>query len=137
MFKKKYKVLNSRKHPRLNVSYLVKYEIKGHGEQPHITNIKDISKGGLRFLAHEPLPHNGMIKVNILVPPLERVLEANAQIVRVRRGKVGVLYYVAVSFLEMSQDDQEVIQQLVENVSKTGNADITINQAEVVVRRTK
>lgn len=134
MFKKKYKIFNMRKHPRVNVRYLVKYEVKGRGEQPRITNIKDISKGGLKFLTSEPLPQNGIIKVNILVSPLDRVLEANAQILRVRRAKVGVLYYVAVSFIEMSEADQKAIDEFVQNVAKTGDANISISHADVVVR---
>jgi c-di-GMP-binding flagellar brake protein YcgR len=133
----KYKTKNSRQYKRLNAVYLVKYQVRGAGDQPRLTNVKNISAGGLKFVAKEFLPQEAIIKLNILVPGLERTLEAAAQVLRVRRSREGFIYSVAVKFIEISSDDQWALNQFIEDLAKDKEARLLIDHANVVVRRGK
>ena len=135
MFAKKYKAFNERRHKRLRAVYLVKYEV-GVGKEPRITNVKDISGGGLQFSTTEELRPSSTIKVNVLIPQLNRVLEALAQVLRVRRAKNGITYSVGVSFLEMSKGDQLALNRFIEDIANDRQTQLVINHADVVVRST-
>ena len=134
LFAKKTRAKNSRRYKRFRVSYLVKYQVKGK-EQPRITNVVDLSAGGLRFWSPENLPESSVLNLSIYIPPLARSVDAWAQVLRVRRAKAGgMAYYVAVSFMDLKAEDREAINQFAETVSKDAGAPFIIDHADVVVR---
>ena len=130
----KEKAKNTRQYKRLHVAYLVKYQINGKGE-PRITNAKDISAGGLRFWTTENIPQNSLLKVSIYLPPLERSVEGLAKVLRIRKSKEGLVYYVAVSFLELKQEDREALAQFAETLSKDKDAQLFMDHADLVIRK--
>ena len=132
---KKTKIQNTRKHKRLQAYYLVKYLVKGGGDEPRITNVKDISAGGLKFLAKEFLPEEASLTVNVLIPPLKTPLEAKAKVLRVRKEKKGVTYSVAVRFTEISEHLKSSLNQFIETLAEDKQARLLIDHADVVVRK--
>ena len=135
LFRKKIKIHDGRRYKRIRAAYLVKYQIEGKGEQPRITNARDIGAGGLRFWTEEKLPEASVLKVSIFLPPLGRSVEAVAQVLRVRRAKKGIVYYVAVSFLDLKKEDRQAINTFAETLSKDKDARVMIDRAEVIVRK--
>lgn len=133
-FFKKFKAQNSRRHKRFHADFLVKYQIGDKGEA-RITNARDISAGGLRFLTDEPVPESTLINVSVYLPPLERTVEALAQVLRTRKVKKGFFYYVAVQFLDLNQLDREAINEFAESLSHDEEASFLIDHANIVVRK--
>lgn len=134
LFSKK-KAQDSRRFKRIRAAYLVKYQVHGKKE-PRITNVRDISAGGLRFWSEEAVPESSVLNVSVFLPPLERFVEATAQVLRVRRAKEGgLVYYVAVRFLELKAEDREALNQFAEALSKDEGARFLIDHARIVVRR--
>jgi len=128
------KIKNRRRHKRFRACYLVKYQVKGKDE-PRITNVVDLSAGGVRFWTRETLPESSILNLSIYVPPLERTINAWAQVVRIRRAKEGgLVYYVAVSFIDLRPEDKEAINQFAETLSKDTGAQFMIDHADVVVK---
>ena len=114
MFFDRYKVKNMRRYNRFPVDYLVKYGLADSpGIEPLVSNLKDISAGGLKFWSEHFLPEGSLLRVSVCTPPLNRVIEALARVVRVRRSPQN-LYYIAVSFIEIPAEDQAAINQFVE-----------------------
>ena len=136
MTPKKNRFVNLRRYKRLSVDFLIKYETNSHTE-PRITNVKNLSAGGVKFLTRELIPEASILKVNLLVPPLEKIFHANAIVLRLRRLKKRLIYSVAVSFTNISAQDKEVINQFVENLSEAGDAKLKIDQASFVVQSGK
>ena len=134
-FRKKIRLLNERRHKRFRADFLVKYEV-GKGGVGQITNARDISAGGLRFWTQEKLPESSTLTVSIYLPPLRRVVSAVARVLRARRVKKTFLYSVAVSFLDLKQEDREAINDFAESLSHEKRAQFLIDHAEIVVRRT-
>ena len=124
-----------RRFKRVSASYLVKYQVKGN-DQPRITNIVDMSAGGLRFWSREHLPESSVLKISVSLPLLGRSVEAWAQVLRVRKAREGgFMYYVAVSFVDLTEKDREALNQFAEGISKDAGVPFAIDHAEVVVRR--
>ena len=131
---KKLKIRNTRRHKRFRADFLVKYQIDGKGEA-RITNARDISAGGLRFWADEKVPESSLLKVSLYLPPLDRAVDAVAQVLRTRKVKKGLFYYVAVQFLDLKQEDREAINEFAESLSQDQEASFLIDHADVVVRK--
>jgi c-di-GMP-binding flagellar brake protein YcgR len=135
LFGKKGRTKNTRQYKRFRAAYLVKYQVKGK-EEPRITNIVDMSAGGIRFWSPEQLPESSILNLSIYIPPLERSIQAWAQVLRVRRAKEGgLLYYVAVSFVDLKPEDKEAVNQFAETLAKDEGGQFVIDHADVVVRR--
>jgi len=128
------KSLNARSHKRLRAAFLVKYETGRLGESPRITNIRDLSAGGLRFFTRELLEESSRIKLQVLVPSLERSLTAQAKILRVRRANRNFVYSVAVQFADLKPGDREDLAKFIETLDQNPETRICIDQANVVLR---
>ena len=133
LFYKKPSLPNGRRYKRLRADFLVKYQRDGEGEA-RITNLRDLSAGGIRFCADENIPESSLLYLHIYLPPLERTVEAVAQVVRTRSGRGGLFYYVAARFLDLKQEDRESIHQFTEFLSTDEEISFLIDHAEVVAR---
>ena len=131
---RKLKGANARRYKRFRADFLVKYQVGGRGEV-RITNAQDIGAGGIRFWSEEPVPESCLVNINVYLPPLERSVEATAQVLRTRKVRKGLLYYVAVKFLELSGQDREAINEFAENLSQNKGASFLIDHADIVVRK--
>ncbi|MSR78487.1 MAG: PilZ domain-containing protein [Candidatus Omnitrophica bacterium] len=130
----KYKVFNSRHHQRLQVSYLLKYTILKTEEGPFVSNIKDLSAGGVRFWTDQPLAEGSLLKLTILIPPLGRVLETLGRVQRVRFAPRNSIYYIGAGFIELSSEDRETMNQFIEDLLTREAGKATSNVPQVVSR---
>ena len=136
LFGGKITTTDQRRFKRMRLSYLVKYQVNGKGE-PQITNARDISAGGIKFWTKERIPDSSLLKVSIFLPPLDRAVEALAQVLRIRRNKDKFIYYVAVSFLDIREEDRQEIAAFAEALSKDQTGRFLIDHANIIVRRRK
>ena len=135
LFRKKVKAPNTRRFKRFRADFLVKYEV-GKGAAGRITNARDIGAGGIRFWSEEKLPESSLLNVSIYLPPLKRVVEGVVRVLRARRVKKTVLYSIAVSFLDLKQEDRAAINQFAEGLSSDRKTQFLIDHADIVIRRT-
>jgi c-di-GMP-binding flagellar brake protein YcgR len=135
--KNTYQIANARRYKRLKADYLVKYKVYDYPGAPSVSNIKDISAGGLRFWSRENLPLGALLQMSVLLPPVDREIKTIAKVVRVRPAQHGFFNYAAVSFIELSGRDQEAIDDFVEYIAKTEAARDLIDHFEVILRKAK
>ena len=136
MFGKKYQSENTRQYKRLFADYLIKYRMAGvQNEEPLVANIKDISAGGMRFWTEEALPQGALVFVEVMVPPLQRIIRAAARVVRVRPAEKRDVYYAAVRFVEISEEDQNAINFFIERIALQPGARAIVPDQPVVSRR--
>ena len=126
---------NARRFKRFRSDFLVKYHVGRKGEA-HVTNARDIGAGGLRFWTDQEIPESSILSVSIYIPPLDRKVDALAQICRMRRVKSGIMFSVAVSFLELKKEDRDAINEFAESLSQEKGAEFLIDHADIVVRKT-
>ena len=135
MFKKNF--LDRRRNKRLKTAYLIKYETSRAGLAPRITNIRDISAGGMRFLTKDILAESSVIKVKVMAPPDGRVFDAEARILRVRRANRNFVYSAAVNFVNISAKDRDDLESFSEDMAQHEDTRICIDQAQVVLKQGK
>ncbi len=116
----RYKVLNSRRHERLDASYLIKYQKVNHFDGIHVTNIKDISAGGVRFWTEESVESGELLQMKVLLPPIGRVLHVLGKVRRVHYVEKSGIYYVGVSFYQMKAEDQQALDNFVNSLIQQG-----------------
>ena len=126
--------MNARRFKRFRADFLVKYEVS-KGTTGQITNARDIGAGGIRFWSEEKLPESSLLNVSIYLPPLNRVVEGVVRVLRVRRVKKTLLYSIAVSFLDLKQEDREAINQFAETLSSDKKMQFLIDHADIVIRK--
>lgn len=134
-FIKRTRLRNARRFKRFRADFLVKYHVDRKGEA-HVTNARDIGAGGLRFWADREIPESSVLSVSIYIPPLDKKVDALAQVRRVRKARNGLMFSVAVSFLELKKEDRDAINEFAESLSKEKGAEFLIDHADVVVRKT-
>lgn len=123
---KQYPATNSRRHPRLKTSYLMRYFSVAGNEQEDVrtANTKDISLSGLRFVTHDQFEKGTMIRVHVLIPVLGDFIAAFARVENVKREGMSRLYTVSLSFVEMSQKDYTRLSRFIsecEDADEDGN----------------
>ncbi|MCI0596531.1 MAG: PilZ domain-containing protein [candidate division Zixibacteria bacterium] len=132
---KRLKAFNARRFKRLRADYLVKYQVLGGKDgESYVSNIRDISAGGMRFLSEQFVPERSNLKLSVYIPPIDQVLHATARILRVRRSRKSVLFYVAVRFLDLDKDTQLALNDFVEQLSRDPRARVLVDHADVVIR---
>lgn len=136
MFKKnQIKAQNSRRFKRLRADYLIKFQVPGTPGEPFLSNMKDLSAGGVKFWTGNYIAEGTLIKVSFLVPPLDMKVDTLARVVRVRSaGDLEPLYYAAARFIEISEDAKNAIDQFVEHLSTIPQARKMISSSPVVKR---
>ena len=131
-----YQISNTRQYKRLLADYLIKYRVAGAANQDFsVSNIKDISAGGVRFWTEEPLREGSLVMVEVLPPPLGRVIRALARVVRARPAEKAPVYYNSVQFMEISEDDQTALNYFIERIASERGARSLVPDYPTVRRR--
>ena len=114
----------------------MKYEMLGAellGQEPSVSNVKDISATGLKFWSGQFLEEGTALRVSVCLPPLERNITALAKVVRIRQAKTGV-YYIAVRFVDIEDQDRADLAEFIDSLSKRK---ALVPNASIVNRRPK
>ena len=134
MIIQKYKAADTRRHKRMLVSYLVKFQVAGVDEAPYVANVKDLSAGGVRFWSSYYLPEGTLLNLSVLIPPIDLVMEAVGRIARVRQSKDGSYFYFGISFIEIQAHQQIALNEFIENLAKTKKANFLVPDPGVIFR---
>ena len=115
----KYKASDARRHKRMMANYLIKFQEAGSAEAPFVANIKDISAGGVRFWTDQFFPEGTLLKISMLIPPIDLVMETIGKVVRVRLSQDGTYFYMGISFIEIRAHEQISLNEFIENLAKS------------------
>lgn len=120
--KKKYQIENTRQFSRLNAGYLVKYQRVNSPEEPRVSNIRNLSAGGLLFWTDASLEIGTLLRLSFWLPPLDRTVNTLARVLWVYPSKDHRIHAIAVAFVEISLDDQAILNEFVEYFLKSGDS---------------
>jgi len=102
-----------RKSVRFHVLSLMKHASDTNTAVFSVTNIQNISRGGLAFFTDEKIPEGTVLKLYFLPPNRKTPVEAKGKTVRRSRSKRNKkAFKVGVQFLEISEDAKQAIQEL-------------------------
>src|SRR3989344_5056082 len=115
MFEKKKKDgAERRQFPRLPARNLIKIQRAGGKEIEKLSNIFDLSEGGLRIVCHDKLPIGTELDVQVSVPEKQTVLEIKGKIVWMRemKNQKGA-FFAGVAFTNIKAGDRAMIQNMI------------------------
>ncbi|MCM8794481.1 MAG: PilZ domain-containing protein [Candidatus Omnitrophica bacterium] len=108
-----YSYENTRQYPRLPASWPVKCKSETMKNAPQLTTTKDISAGGVAVRVSEPLATGSRIRLEILVLPLNRTIEATGRVLRCAPIKGGG-FEAGVLFVEIDPQEKEALKKAIE-----------------------
>lgn len=108
---------NRRKFKRVRVPFLLRYVVEASGTGA-VTNLKDLSAGGVLFASNQPLLQGGNLKLEINLPTVEKPISASARVVRVSKGAQSGIYRIATKFIDLNPQDKKLIRQLIERMAR-------------------
>jgi len=116
-----------RKYPRIPVVLKVNYSKAADGGKALKESIsKNISRGGILICAAEMMPIDTQLNLEIVTPSLPEPIKAKGRIVKVEEIQKDKVYYMGLSFSEISEKDAEFITNYVVSVNLDKLLDVTI-----------
>ncbi len=102
---------DTRKHKRKKSAFLLKYHESGT-HPPKVTNLQNISAGGLAFLTNDQIQIGSEVQLSILIPSFEKPVEVEGQVVRVDNSPTkGMKYLVAVQYTKIIGDNKKAMEE--------------------------
>ena len=103
---------------RINLRYKViksQEELAKRGlDAEHISVTKNISAGGILFIANELLPLGTILELKIELPGGEKPVECLARVVRMEEVELEKVYYIGACFLDLTGADRARLDRYVE-----------------------
>jgi c-di-GMP-binding flagellar brake protein YcgR len=114
--KKRPKGEERRKYIRLDAHHLLKYKIVGKGEE--LSFAKNISAGGVLFIAKENIPTDSVIELEINFPTFPHPIKAKARVVWNRELKKFGGFETGAEFINVDEDAKEFINKKITSTSE-------------------
>lgn len=113
------KIANTRRFKRMHAHSLVKYQAaESYGsKEPLLSNVKDISAGGMRFWSESFFPEGTLLRVSVWIPVLDKPFDALARVVRTRTAFGSGIYYLSLRFIEVNQEQQAALDRFIETIA--------------------
>ena len=120
-WRKGYKYDNTRQYIRVPASWPIKYEQKAVSapSDRRVTETKDISAGGVALLVQEMIPVGSRLHLEIHVPPLQRSVTVEGQIVRCLPVRGGG-FDIGIRFDQIDSADREALSGAIDKFCTPG-----------------
>jgi len=115
MPKKKYKYIDTRQYPRLDLPYFLKYKLPESNKTKR-ANVKNISAGGVLFTVAEKIPASTVLELEISFTASPKPIIASAKVLRAIATKEPGFYEVGTQFIKISDEDRKIINDYIKQV---------------------
>ena len=83
-----------------------------------VVSLRDISAAGLLFVYNRELEINTVIEFSIKLPTLPAPLYCAGRVVRIDMRRREPLYHIAVSFIESTDEEREILDKAIKELDK-------------------
>ena len=112
---KKYKYENTRRYVRLPASWPIKCVPKALSETREVTRTRDISAGGVAISVKQMVPVGSPIQMEIHIPPLDRSIVAEGQVIRCSAAQGGG-FELGIRFINIDPKDRLLLNETIEEI---------------------
>ena len=100
--------------PRIKSYNLLKYSYQSGAQNEWISNLKDISEGGVQFNSRGMLQKDAVLKLLINVAEANRQIEVMAKTVwtQCEKARGTIIHHVGATFLNINERDRMMIRDL-------------------------
>ena len=110
---KRYRYDNTRRYKRLPAVWPVKFTVIFCAENPDSVRMKNISAGGVALVSKKGLPMETCLRLEILVVPAQRTIQAVGKVVRSAPQK-GAGFELGISFVEIDPKDRALLNEAID-----------------------
>jgi c-di-GMP-binding flagellar brake protein YcgR len=96
-----------RRYVRIPENLEISYKVISAEKSPSAYTTKDISQGGIRFLAHDFIPKDSRLKIKLNLCKGCIVIEALVRMVWISKSERGESYEVGVEFVDIPHKASE------------------------------
>ena len=102
-----------RKHVRIYRNYILTYHLKGRGDEKHeVSQVNNISKGGVHFVAREPFAAGSELVIGVKTPFLSDKVDFEGTVIESHEKVAGILYEVRLKFHDLSPHAKEIMDKI-------------------------
>ncbi len=104
-----------RKHPRLNVNFIVSYRVEGPSSPFDLSQTKDVSQGGLLLTTNKKFDKGTILVMTILFPFVEEKMKLTGIVVDSQEKVRDLIYETHIQFKEA---DESLLKEIGEFIQK-------------------
>lgn len=127
-------ITNRRQFKRVRVPFLLRYTVLDSG-LGSITNLHDLSVGGVLFTSEHPLLRGSVLKLELNLPTSQKPVQVSAEVLRVTKVLKSNIYRVATRFSNLNASDRKAIRMLIERMSRDRRVKGLVNRKKRVWAR--
>ena len=111
-----------RKHPRLDFNLIVSYRPLENTEKMRITQIKNLSRGGMMISTCEKIEKGTMLKINLRFPLLKKKVNLVGKVIESKEVVPNFDYETRVYFYNMDKEVEKLLHDSLEDFKNHKNA---------------
>ncbi len=116
-----YTGIERRKYPRLNCHFLVSYGVCGENCTLDVSQLKNISLGGVCFTAGEQFEKEATLALKIRLPFFPDPIMATGRVIESRESVQGLIYDTRLEFSSMDEYDTKILSKTLYNYLNAKN----------------
>lgn len=105
---------NRRHHERIKRQFVVTYKVKNKESKREVSQIKDISEGGMFFTTSEDFLPGTILEVEIKTPISVVGINLTAKVIESKLVVDGLIYNTRVSFIELDVSSRTLLKETVD-----------------------
>lgn len=107
-----------RKHERINKSYVLRYFLRENpAEKFEITQLKNISMGGMCFVTTEAYPPNSTLGIELKTPYVSETTYLEGRVLQSHEKAGSMLYQTRVEFYELNDHAKLLLSKIISSTS--------------------
>ena len=104
-----------RRFKRIDGNYVVSYAyIEGEGLKFDVSQTKNLSEGGLLFIADRAFERDSILKIKLRLPEFSDYVIVKVKVITSHKLTKGMMYGVSARFIEVEQNVKDAIKRLAE-----------------------
>ncbi len=109
---------NRRQHVRVYRNFILSYTIKGKDGQVDVSQINNISRGGVSFVAMAPFDAGISLTIHLRTPFLSEALHLEGIVLDSKEKIDGMIYEIRVKFSQLPPQSEAVLKKIEEYSAK-------------------
>jgi len=108
-------IFERRKFTRVDGTFVVSYtDVTTQEQKTDVTQTKNISVGGVLFVAGKGFPAGTVLRLKLRVPDAPDYINVKVKVVESIQRVKGMMYDTRVKFIGMKEEDRDAIRKAVE-----------------------
>ena len=110
----KFNGVERRKHPRLNVNFIVSYRIKEEMDNYDLSQTRNVSEGGMLLTTNRKFEKGTLLMLNLRLPFIEEKIELIGRVLESKEIVKDLIYETRLCFVEVPEETRQKIRATVQ-----------------------